>query len=211
MKTSSTGRKLIESYEGLILQAYDDANDHVVHPGDVVKGVLTIGYGHTSSAGAPKVSIGDTITKDQADRILAADLTKVELDVEHLVKVPLNQNQFDALVSFHFNTGALGKSTLLKKLNAQDYQGAADGLMAWTKAAQIGPGPIPGLVRRRQSEKDLFLKTPSKIVDHATTGAVVVGTGAVVSQTPSHLIPYVIAGGIVVLVIWLLIKHFKKG
>ncbi len=61
MKTSLNGRKLIESFEGLILTSYDDYNDHIVNTGDTVHGVLTIGYGHTSAAGPPHVSIGDTI------------------------------------------------------------------------------------------------------------------------------------------------------
>lgn len=158
MKTSPTGRKLIESYEGLILGAYDDANDHIVNPGDPVKGVLTIGYGHTSAAGLPKVFAGQSITKEEADQILAADLSKVEANVLDLVKVPINQNQFDALVSFQFNTGALGKSSSLRYLNEGNYAQAAQNLLLWNKAKQIGPGPIPGLVRRREDEKTLFLK-----------------------------------------------------
>src|ERR1700759_3326521 len=105
MKTSANGRKFIEGFEGLFLQAYDDANDHIVKLGQRVIGTLTIGYGHTSVAGPPKVYVGQVITKDMADAILASDLTAVELEVSHLVKVPLNQNQFDALVSFQFNTG----------------------------------------------------------------------------------------------------------
>lgn len=199
MKTSSTGRNLIESFEGLILQTYDDANDHVVHVGDPVKGVLTIGYGHTSAAGFPKVVVGQTITKEEADKILASDLIKVEQQVSNLVKVPLNQNQFDALVSFHFNTGALGRSTLLKNLNAKDYKGAAEGLMAWTKAAQIGPGPIPGLVRRRQAEKDLFLKPVSTTTPAA---AVIVATGTGVAAAAHYNIHWgYIVGGLVLVVL----------
>lgn len=212
MKTSTTGRKLIESFEGLILQTYDDANDHVVHLGDKVRGVLTIGYGHTTSAGYPPVTVGQTLTKEEADKILASDLIKVEQQVSSLVKVPLNQNQFDALVSFQFNTGALGKSTLLKNLNAKDYKGAAEGLMSWTKASQIGPGPIPGLVRRRQAEKNLFLIPVTPTSSHTTAGAVIVAGGATATQAPHNYLPYIIVGTLVVaLVTWLVIKHFKKG
>lgn len=208
MKTSPTGRKLIESFEGLILRAYDDANDHIVNVGDPVKGVLTIGYGHTSSAGLPKVTAGQTITREQADQILASDLTKVEKDVERLVKVPLNQNQFDALVSFHFNTGALGKSSLLTKLNNKDYAGAANGLMAWTKASQIGPGPIPGLVRRRQAEKDLFLKpiVPGAGVT-AAGAAIVTGAGAVAAAQSGTHWGFILAGVAVAAIVIGLIIH----
>src|SRR5271166_4274141 len=103
MKTSQTGLNLIEQFEGLILGAYDDATDKIVPTGGSSRGTLTIGYGHTSSAGPPKVYVGQRITKDQANQILAADLAVVEQQVSSRVKVPLNQNQFDALVSFTFN------------------------------------------------------------------------------------------------------------
>lgn len=214
MKTSPVGRQLIESFEGLILKAYDDANDHVVKPGETVKGVLTIGYGHTNSAGPPKVFVGQVITREEADKILASDLGKVEADVTRLVKVSLNQNQFDALVSFHFNTGALGKSSLLKKLNAKDYLGAAEGLMAWTKAKQIGPGDIPGLVRRRKAEKALFLNpiVPSVIkptvsatpsAAGAAAAVVVTGTAVAVANSGYHW-GYIIGGAVLAaIVIWL--------
>lgn len=212
MKTSSNGRKLIESFEGLILHTYDDANDHKVMPGDPVHGVLTIGYGHTSSAGPPKVEAGQTISRELADQYLANDLGKVERDVERLVKVPLNQNQFDALVSFHFNTGALGRSSLLKRLNAKDYAGAAEGLMSWVNAKQIGPGPIPGLVRRREAEKALFLK-PGSMVKPATTAIapVIVGTAAAAHQWQEYL-PYIIGGGMALAILtFIIIRKFKSN
>src|SRR6266853_310292 len=155
MKTSQNGRHLIESFEGFILQSYDDYNDHIVHAGETVHGVLTIGYGHTSAAGPPIVSIGQTLTKDEADRILASDLGRVEGEVNNLVKVILNQNQYDALVSFHFNTGALGHSSTLVLLNEGKYEEAADHLLLYNKA---GGRVLAGLVRRRQQEKTLFLK-----------------------------------------------------
>lgn len=155
MKTSANGRKFIEGFEGLFLKAYDDANEKVLKAGQKARGVITIGYGHTTSAGPPKVYAGMAITQDQADQILAADLASVEIEVGHLVKVQLTQNQFDALVSFHFNTGALGRSSTLRLLNQGKYQGAADALLAWNKA---GGKVLQGLVRRRKAERSLFLK-----------------------------------------------------
>lgn len=210
MKTSATGRTLIESFEGLILQAYDDANDHVVKPGETPKGVLTIGYGHTSSAGLPKVTVGQKITKEEADKILASDLTKVEQQVTDLVKVPLNQNQFDALVSFQFNLGALGKSTLLKKLNTKDYTGAAEQFLVWNKAPQLGPGPRPGLVRRRQAEKTLFLKPYTSVTPAA--GAIILTAGAATAvASQGHKTAYIIAGIMLAgLAVWAIYKLFKK-
>ena len=163
MKTSANGRKLIESFEGLILQSYDDYNDHIVSQGDTVHGTLTIGYGHTDAAGPPSISLGQTITKEEADNILATDLAKVEREVSELVHVSLNQNQFDALVSFHFNTGALGHSSTLQLLNQSNYTEAADHLLLYNKASGR---VLAGLVRRRQAEKDLFL-SKSTTVDTA--------------------------------------------
>ena len=101
MQTSANGRKLIEQFEGLFLQAYDDANDHIVKVGQAVHGTLTIGYGHTSVAGPPRVYVGQTITQVEADSILAADLASVELEVNHLVKVPLNQMDWASRSSQH--------------------------------------------------------------------------------------------------------------
>lgn len=140
MKTSQAGIDLIKQFEGVRLESY-------VCPA----GVLTVGVGHTSAAGSPKVVPGMKITYQEANAILANDLVKYEDAVDRLVKVPLTQNQFDALVSFTFNVGegALAKSTLLKKLNAGDYDAVPAELMKWTKG---GGKELPGLVRRRRAE-----------------------------------------------------------
>ena len=98
VKTSADGRAFIEAFEGKFLRTYDDGT-----------GVLTIGYGHTSTAGPPVVSRGQTITDAECDAILANDLLKVEQAVERLIDVAMTQSQFDALVSFEFNTGSLAK------------------------------------------------------------------------------------------------------
>ena len=144
MKTSDQGIALIKHHEGVRLTAYADP-----------VGVLTIGYGHTSAAGAPQVTRGMKITQAGADAILRQDLAKFEGYVSSAVKVPLNQNEFDALVSFTFNLGPgnLRSSTLLKKLNAGDRAGAADEFLKWTKA---GGKTLPGLVKRREAERALF-------------------------------------------------------
>lgn len=180
MKTSQTGLNLIEEFEGCILGAYDDATDRVVPAGGSSRGTLTIGYGHTSDAGPPKVYVGQRITKQQANEILASDLAKVEQQVSSRVKVPLNQNQFDALVSFTFNVGpgALSRSGVLKNVNAQKWQAAADAFMQWTR----GNGQVlQGLVRRRKAERALFLTPYKAPAVTKPTSPVVVGTGAVVA------------------------------
>jgi lysozyme len=155
MQTSPAGRKLIETFEGLFLQAYDDHDDHIVKPGEHVYGTLTIGYGHTSLAGPPRVYVGMVIDQPTADAILAADLASVELEVQHLVKVPVNQNQYDALVSFQFNTGWLAHPgcSLLRALNAGNYQLADNDFMLYDMASGK---VLAGLVRRRAAEKALF-------------------------------------------------------
>ena len=142
MKTSNVGIELIKKYEGCVLKAYKCPS-----------GVWTIGYGHTNG-----VKSGMQITKVQALNYLKQDLSVYEKAVTNYVKVPLNQNQFDALVSFSFNcgSGALKTSTLLKKLNSCDYNGAANEFLKWNKS---NGKVLNGLVRRRQEEKELFLKT----------------------------------------------------
>jgi lysozyme len=133
------------------LLAYDDG-----------VGVLTIGVGHTNLAGPPKVTSGMRISLDEAIRIFRADIAAVERDVLSLVKVPLHQHQFDALVSLTLNIGSdidadtkaegLGDSTLLKLLNKGDYQGAADAILSWKNA-----GGKPILLKRRERERLMFL------------------------------------------------------
>lgn len=162
MQTSDNGRKFIENYEGCILQAYDDHNDHIVVVGKRPLGVLTIGYGHTSAAGAPQVYVDMKITQEQADEFLSSDLHSVELSVAHLVEVALTQNQFDALVSFQYNTGALHNSTLLKLLNQGKYVEAADQFLIWN---HVGKHVSKGLTIRRKAEREMFLKHEEPIHD----------------------------------------------
>lgn len=153
MKVSPAGRKAIAAHEGVHLKAYPDP---------ATKGEpFTIGVGHTSAAGPPKVTKDMTITAEECDAILSRDLATFEKAVLKVVTAPLNQNQFDALVSLAFNIGAgnFSKSTLVKKLNARDYRGAADQFTVWNKAA----GKVmKGLVKRRAGERALFLKVSSE-------------------------------------------------
>lgn len=139
-KVNQAGLDLIKRFEGLRLDAY-------LCPA----GVWTIGYGHTGD-----VKAGDRITEHQADVILALDVERFEAGVETAVP-GTRDNEFAALVSFAFNLGlaALGGSTLLKKLRAGDRVGAAAEFMKWTHAAGH---VLPGLVKRRAAERDLFLQ-----------------------------------------------------
>lgn len=146
MKISNVGINLISSFEDTRLKAYDDG-----------VGVWTIGIGTIVYPNGNKVKQGDTCTLDQAKAYFKHDLAKFEKAVNDSVKVPLTQNQFDALVSLTYNigSGAFKSSTLLKKLNKSDYQGAADQFPAWKKARGK---VLNGLVRRRAAERALFLK-----------------------------------------------------
>lgn len=195
MKTSTNGLNFITKEEGVILQAYDDATDHVVKTGDTIKGTLTIGVGHTTAAGLPKVFVGQKITQEQAEIILAADLSKVEAEINSLVKVPLTQNQFDALVSFQFNTGGLGRSSVLKSLNNKDYTQAANNLLLWSK----GNNNPTLLLGRRTREKTLFLTkdstnaTSTSIVSVLAAGTVA-GAGAIATTSVHPYAPYLAAG-----------------
>lgn len=145
---SLTGLKLVKHFESLFLKAYQDGG-----------GVWTIGYGHTGLQHMDgTVFKGREITEQEALELLAYDMHQFEARVASLVKVPLSDDQHAALVSFDFNTGGLtlGKgqpSTLLKKLNASDYDGAAAQFPAWNKD---NGKVVKGLVRRRAAELALF-------------------------------------------------------
>ena len=152
MKTSTAGRLAITEREGLRLKAYPDP----ATGGEP----WTIGVGHTSAAGTPNVRRGMTITAKEADDILSRDLSIFEKGVNDAVTVPLNQNEFDALVSLAFNigVGAFRKSTLLKELNKGNRFGAANQFLRWNKAA----GKVmKGLTKRREAERAQFLSKKS--------------------------------------------------
>ena len=152
MKTSSNGTSLIKEFEGFVANAY-------LCPAKV----WTIGIGTTVYPNGVKVKKGDKCTEEQAHEYLAHDMIEFEKTVNDSVKVPLSQNQFDALVSLAYNigSGAFKNSTLLKKLNAKDYAGAADQFPRWNKG---GGKVLKGLVRRRDAERALNVpESPSKL------------------------------------------------
>lgn len=144
MTTSERGINLVKESEGLRLTAYKDA-----------VGVLTIGYGHTGD-----VEPGQVVDEQAAEALLKTDLTWAEQSVLRLVTVPINQSEFDALVSFTFNlgSGSLRTSTLLKRLNGGERLEAAKEFPAWCYGRVNGEKRIlPGLLKRRLREALLFL------------------------------------------------------
>ena len=142
MKTSIDGICAILSHEAIVLKTYRD-----------VAGILTIGAGHTAAAGVPKPVPGMKIDLVEALNVFNRDIRAFEADVNSAVKVPLEQHQFDAVVSWHYNTGAVRTATLTKKLNSSDFVGAAKEFARWNKAdGKI----VNGLVKRRKLETAIF-------------------------------------------------------
>ncbi|MGL5011822.1 MAG: lysozyme [Paracoccaceae bacterium] len=146
MKTSEKGIYALALHEGIVPGPYKDS-----------VGVWTYGIGHTAAAGHPdpaKMARGmpDDIYEalERVFQTFRLDLPKYEAGVNRAVKVPVTQEQFDALVSFHYNTGAIAKASLVKRLNAGDVDGAAAGFMAWKKP--------PEIIERRKQEQSLFAK-----------------------------------------------------
>ena len=139
MKTSQEGIALIKKFEGCELEAYQCSAN-----------VWTIGYGHTAG-----VSEGDVCTQEDADRMLAEDLEEFEGYVREAVDVPLEQNEFDALVAWTYNLGPgnLRSSTMLKKLNDSKFEEVPSEIRRWNKS---GGEVLDGLVRRREAEALLF-------------------------------------------------------
>ena len=142
METSNEGISLIQKFEGCELEAYQCS-----------AGVWTIGYGHTKD-----VVEGMTITKEQAEQMLVDELHEYENYINEYVTVALSQNQFDALVSWVYNLGPanLKASTMLKVLNAKEYEDVPAQMKRWNKA---GGKVLEGLIRRREAEACLFKGT----------------------------------------------------
>lgn len=140
MKTSNEGINLIKKFEGCELKAYKCS-----------AGVTTIGYGNTFYENGEKVQMGDEITHQRANELLLNLLPKYEATVNKNIKRPLQQNEFDALVSFCWNCGS--SETLFKLVNAQD-----SGTVEWWKTHYIkGNGKVlAGLVNRRKEEAELY-------------------------------------------------------
>lgn len=194
MKTKST--QIIRDFEKLKLTAYLPTKDDV----------WTIGYGHTKG-----VKPGMTITEEQAEIYLKEDVKWAEDAVNKLVKVKLNQNQFDALVSFVFNIGEsqFSTSTMLRKLNVGDYEGASNEFPRWNK--QKGK-VLNGLIRRREMERTLFLTPTFSRVSEAVGGAVVAGGGSMATLVTQDTNWTVIAivGAVIAIVAFLGIRQWRK-
>lgn len=144
-RTSQAGIDLIHDFETLVLSAYPD-------PGSKNGLPVTIGWGSTRDEQGQPINLGDRWTKERADARFATDLADEEETVAKLAPVT-TQGQFDALVSFQYNTGALKSSTLLKRHNTGDYAGAQKEFARWV----FNDGKrMRGLERRRAAEAALY-------------------------------------------------------
>lgn len=153
LKTSTNGRALIEAFEGCA-RAIDQSGNFTTYFDEV--GVLTLGYGHTNLGNiAPHISQGDVWSQADCDAALSNDLARFETDVARLfTHTILTQDQFDALVSFDFNTGALARSSIPPKIIAGNIEAAMSTLLQYDHA---GGQVLAGLTRRRTAERLLFL------------------------------------------------------
>lgn len=182
MKTSPRGIKLICEFEGFRARAYIDP-----------VGIPTLGYGFIEG-----VSMGDTITQYEAQQRMGRELQKYERGVMQACRVPVNQNQFDALVCFAFNVGVAGmaSSSVIKAFNRGDLQSAARAFGLWNKA---GGKVFAGLTRRRAAESALFLEPVPDDMSDPVEGPVLAMPQAVDPETPMTASPInragVIAGG----------------
>jgi lysozyme len=152
--TSAVGRTFIEAFEGCD-QAIPDRPGFFTTYYDSV-GVLTIGYGHTNLAGvAPIITVGMVLSHAECDVALSNDLTSTESYVtQAMMGFPLQQYQFDALDSFEFNTGDLGRSSIPSRLKSGDVEGAMAVLLEYNHA---GGQVVDGLTRRREAERLMYL------------------------------------------------------
>ncbi|CNE24768.1 lysozyme [Yersinia enterocolitica] len=144
MQISQNGINKLKGEEGERLTGYKDS-----------RGIPTVGVGHTGVVDGKPVAVGMVISKDKSSELLRSDLAWVEKSIATNVKSPLAQNQYDALCSLIFNIGptAFANSSVLKRLNAGDYKGAADAFLMWKKAGNDPEILLP----RRQRERALFL------------------------------------------------------
>jgi lysozyme len=154
--TSAAGIALIKSFEGCLKRIGPNSFTTYICPA----GVLTIGLGHTNASGR-QIKPGDVWTQGECDAALREDMRASERAVKKRVKVELTQGQFDALSSFIFNCGEgnFARSTLLRKVNASEFEAAAAHFADWNKAKDPHTGEmhvLNGLTRRRKAEVDLF-------------------------------------------------------
>lgn len=216
-RISQDGLDFIKGFESFVPYVYDDKRAPVrgkyrEWAGEAVVGTLTIGYGHTDAAKHPlKIKRGLRISETEACEILDVDLDECEQQVRAMVKVPLEQGQFDALVSFNFNCGPGNLKNIVARLNRGNYAAARAAFDLYTKSKGEY---MRGLQRRRDGEQALWddetIVPPVDIVDHpaavdhveppptnmaqSTEGNAAAATGAAGTTTTAILISNAVKG-----------------
>jgi lysozyme len=144
--------EIIKQHEGLRLEVYQDSAGH-----------YTIGYGHKNATPPPCDSCTRPVTPEVAEGLLKNDLEFIAHEIQQFITTDLNDNQMSAVISFAFNLGAhaFAGSTLLKEINAGNFDNAADEFLKWDHA---GGRVLPGLLARRTDERNLFLKGDTNAV-----------------------------------------------
>lgn len=177
-RLSAKGEKVSKSFEKLRLKAYRSFSDEP----------WTIGWGTTSGIGVVKVVQGMTCTREQADKWYRMGIAKNEARVNRAVRVPLNQGQFDALVLFDNNTGAIGTASFVKRLNQGNYDAVPAGMRQYVNSG--AQKNVKGLVRRREAEIALWnaefqpkTKRNAAIVTGGATSLAAVGAVAEATDT----------------------------
>lgn len=159
MNISKNGVNFIASHEEFRSSTYDDLQPSVKLTSKTkLKGVLTIGYGTTKYANGTKVKIGDTITKEKAQDLLKLQIEQHCSEFKKAIKIPLTQNQYDALASFSYNLGKYAivkNNTMLNAINNRDWTAATNQMKLYNKA---GGKVLAGLQKRRNQEVELFMK-----------------------------------------------------
>lgn len=180
-KTSPVGLAIIKAFENC-LEPVKGRPGYFKPYFDPV-GVLTIGWGHTNDH-SPRFLSSAVWSQQQCDDVLASDLAIFEKHVAQKAEVPLTQNEFDALVSWAFNTGGPATATLWKKLNAGDKAAVPAELARWNKA---GGKVLNGLTRRRKSEGELFAGNVAAALKTAGVEMPVVPTSKPATQKPPDI------------------------
>lgn len=224
-RIDSGSRKKLQDWEDLVLYSYDDADPNRVKkwikPGDKVMGTLTIGFGHTG----PDVLPGQRITIAEAHTLLTNDLDPCERAVDTLVKVPLNNSQFAALVIFTLNVGvrAFTNSTLLKRLNKGEYSAVPYELMRWNKTTINKKKVVSnGLISRRNKEIGLWSSADEVVAPSSTHAeplkkplvtkeSITFGTGIVATLTAGGTTIYNGAGPIQYAIAVVILAAFGTG
>jgi len=198
MRTSKNGLEFIARWEGVVLHPYMDVASlwtigvgHLIRPGDCFSSMPNEKIKELLSSKDRDHPYAELlITREEAMEVLAEDVTDVESYLESYIKVPLNQDQFDALISFGFNCGpgVFKTSGACRALNAGDYESVPEKLLDWSKVRVNGKLQVnKGLLARRKAEGELFMKQPIRPEDPHEIPTIVFWSSELLRDTQARL------------------------